>query len=181
MTPEQYYYPDLSHPVVLKSIKDFEGSSFFEQKLERLEQYTKISSNFVTSLTEFGPLVKKAWETRSNILKILVPFESNLILSTGEDALVRIWDPISPKASFLIGQGVLNKPEYHYSFIPDLLVIQEQTLPPFNIKKKRRDFDEFSFSRKISHSHAINDMAYINQPKPLLFTGSNDGTIRIWR
>jgi serine/threonine protein kinase/WD40 repeat protein len=181
LIPDPFFYSNFGPSQDTKPLKDFEYRTYFQPKLERLEQYTRISSNFVASLTEFGPLVKKSWETRSNVLKILVPEDSNVILSTGEDAVVRIWDPISSKNSALLGQGGLSKPDYYTSIIPDVLVIQEQALPPNNIKKKRRDFDDFVTTKKISHSHTINDMAYLNQPKPLLFTGSNDGTIRIWR
>ena len=181
LVSESFYYPEVSTNNTLKNSSDLESKAFFHPKLDRLEHYTRISSNFVTGLTEFGLLVKKAWETRSNVLKILVPPDSTVILSAGEDAVVRIWDPVLSRNSALIGQGRLDRPEYHSAIIPDLLVVQEQSLPPQTSRKKRRDFDEIPVRRKISHSHAINDIAYVNSPKPLLFTGSNDGTIRIWR
>lgn len=157
------------------------GSPDYSFKMEKLELYSRISTNFVTGLTEFGPLLKKSWENRSNILKILVPQDSNLILSTGEDALVHVWDPICIRNSCIFGLGNLTTPDYQSAIMPDLLVVQEQTLPPSSTQQKRRDFDDFNPSRKASHSHTINDLLFITRPKPLLITGSNDGSIRIWR
>lgn len=181
LTSDPFYYPEIFASPNSKGMHEFERSQFLYPKLDRLEQNSKISANFVTSLTEFGLLVKKAWETRSNVRKILVPEDSNIILTTGEDALVKVWDPISAKNQGFLGHGTFARPEYQTCLIPDLMVVQEQNLPPHSNKKKRRDFDEMLLSRKISHSQAINDMAFLTQPKPLLLTGSNDGTIRIWR
>ena len=148
--------------------------------LEKFEIYSRISKSFITNLTEFGASVKRTWETRSNVLKIYVPNDSHLILSTGEDALVRIWDPISVKNSAILGHGGLIKPDYASALLPDLLIIQEQPYPGQPSKKKKRDFDDLSSSRKLSHSHTINDLLFVNSPKPLLLTASNDGTIRVW-
>jgi WD40 repeat protein len=168
LLPDPFYFPEFN----------CKKSSL---NLEKLEIFSNISKNFIQNLTEFGASVKRSWETRSNVLKIHVPGDSHIILSTGEDGLVRIWDPISVKNSGILGIGGLIRPEYSSALMPDVLVIQEQAYPSQSIFRKKRDFDELASSRKVCHSHTINDLLFTSYPKPLLLTASNDGTIRVWR
>lgn len=132
----------------------------------------------VQSCFNISSRAQKVFETPGITRKLISPGYP-YIISGGNDTLTKIWNIEDPKKSFTLGQNKNFSSNYTEINYGDLRIIQQSQVPAMN-KEKKKSSEEIPMHRKLSHSDAILDIELIFQPKPLIITGSRDGSIRVW-
>lgn len=131
----------------------------------------------VQSCFNISSRAQKVFETAGITRKLLSP-GFPYIISGGNDSLTKIWDIDKPQKSYCLGS---NKSSHEFKEINygDLRIIQ-QSQSFVNKKKSQKYSEELPLHRLMAHSDAVLDIELVLEPKPLIVTGSRDGSIKVW-
>jgi len=122
------------------------------------------------------------FETAGITRKLLCP-GFPYVISGGNDSLTKIWDIRDPQRSFCLGSSGSVCQRFKEINYGDLRIIQQsQSLGKRKNKGQKGDEEEeeVPLHRLMAHSDAVLDVEFIVEPRPLIVTGSRDGSIKVW-
>ena len=128
-------------------------------------------------LGQTGINLKKMYESRNTVAKVVPMYQPSTLISCGFDAKIRLWNLQNPKLSrdFDGGQNV-----YHHQQLADTYVVMEQSTFQASVSPvtgpRTGEMTELS---KAQHNGDILD-ARLCRAGSYLVTAGRDGTVRVW-